>query len=246
MTDKELIRNIKKLGEIQPTTKWLNLTRYELISEISPQKQPFGTNGFFNWLLHAQSMALIACLLLIFVGGPWLTVKASQSSLPGELLYSVKKIDEGFKNRITSDQNRAYLQAEFATKRLEELDKITENFLSLEEKSNKSKQVLGDFRNNLAGINQYVNAISKKEAVAVAKKTKEIKDELDKTKQEVSEETKINLIEAEKAIAEIDCKILSILTGDREENIEESATSTDKETLIWLEEGGTTTEEIIE
>lgn len=246
MTDKELIRNIKKLGEIQPTPKWLNLTRYELISEIDSQEQPFSVNGFFNWLLHAQSMALVACLLLIFIGGPWLAVKASQPSLPGELLYSVKKIDEGVKNKIASDQNKAHLQAEFATKRLEELDKITENSLSPEEKADKSKQVLNDFKNNLAGISQHVSVISKEEAVAVAKKTKEIKDELDKTKQEVPEEAKDDLVEAEKAIAEVNYKILSILTGDSEGDIEKSATSTDEEILIWLEEVGTTTEEIIE
>ena len=246
MTDKELIQNIKKLGKIQPAQKWLNLTRYELISEISPQKQLFGINGFFNWLLQAQSMALVACLILIFLGGPWLAVKASQPSLPGDLLYSVKKINEGVKNTMASEQNKAQLQAEFASSRLEELDKITEDSFSPEEKADKSNQVLSDFKNNLAGISQHVGKISKEKAVAVAKKTKKLKDGLDKTKQEVPAEAKDNLIKAEKAIAEVNYKILSVLTKGNKEDVEELATSTDKEILIWLEEIGTTTEEVIE
>jgi len=246
MNDKKLIRKIKKLGKIQPSQKWLGLTRYNLIAELDSENQSFGMTGFFSWLLQAQSMALVTCLMLIFVGGPWLAVKASQPSLPGDLLYSVKKINEGVQSTITSEQNKVQLQAEFANTRLEELDKITGNSFSQEEKVDKSKQVLNDFKNNLAGISQHVSNFSKEEAVAVAKTAKKLKQDLDDTKQDIPAEAEDNLIEAEKAIAEINHQILSVLTKDNEEDVEKLATSTDEEILIWLGEISTTTEEIIE
>ena len=246
MNDKELIRKIKKLGKIQPSQKWLGLTRYNLIAELDSENQSFGMTGFFNWLLQAQSMALVTCLILIFLGGPWLAVKASQPSLPGDLLYSVKKINEGVQITVALERNKAKLQAEFAGSRLEELDKITEDSFSQEEKTDKSKQILNDFKSNLAGISQHVSNFSKEEAVAAAKTAKKLKQDLDNTKQDIPAEAGDNLIEAEKAIAEINYQILSVLTKDNEENTEKLATSTDEEILIWLGEIGTTTEGIIE
>jgi len=246
MNNKELIRKIKKLGKIQPSQKWLGLTRYNLIAELDFENQSFKMTGFFSWLLQAQSMALVTCLILIFLGGPWLAVKASQPSLPGDLLYSVKKINEGVQITVALERNKAKLQAEFANSRLEELNKITEDSFSQEEKTDKSKQILNDFKSNLAGISQHVSNFSKEEAVAVAKTAKKLKEDLDNTKQDIPVEAGDNLIEAEKAIAEINYQILSVLTKDNEENTEKLATSTDEEILIWLEEIGTTTEEIIE
>jgi len=243
MDNKELIRKIKKLSKIQPSQKWLGLTRYELIAELNSENQSFGMTGFFNWLLQAQSMALVTCLLLIFIGGPWLAVKASQPSLPGDLLYSVKKMNEGVLITVASDYNKAKLQAEFAGSRLEELDKITEDSFSQEEKTDKSKQILNDFKSNLAGISQHVGNFSKEEAVAVAKTAKKLKENLNDTNSVGIEN---ELIEAEKAIAEVNYQILSVLTKGNEEDIEELATSTDEEILIWLEQVGTTTEEEIE
>jgi len=122
-------------------------------------------SGFFNWLKQPQAFALTVCLALIFFGGPWMTIKASQSSLPGELLYSVKKISEGVQTTIVSDGGKAGLQAEFAGRRLEELNKITYDSSSSEEKTEKSGVVVNKFKDNLAQISQNVSMGSKDEIV---------------------------------------------------------------------------------
>ena len=131
--EQDLIKKIKQLEKIQPSAKWLDLTRHNLISQITWEEDdrgPKSSFGLFNWLGGLQSVALAVCLLLIFIGGPWLTLKASQSSLPGEILYSVKKAAEGVQATVTSENNKAQLQVEFAGRRLEELTKITEDSFS--------------------------------------------------------------------------------------------------------------------
>lgn len=254
MSDKKLIKKIKELKSIQPSSEWLNLTRHNLVSQINFEEEAGSKTGFFilftKWLKQPQSAALTACLLLIFVGGPWLMVKASQASLPGETLYSVKKISEGVQTTVASGNNKAKLQVEFASRRLEELNKISTDSFSTAEKTEKTKQIVSDFKDKLASVGLQVNNISKEEVVVVAKKTKKLKEDLARTKEEMPLDVKDDLVAAEKAIEEISHQILTVLVKESQENPEGTATTTlDKETLIFLEETDsgimTTTEEII-
>ncbi len=252
MNNKDLIKKIKQLKQIQPSSEWLDLTRHNLVNQLNEEDDKgLRAFGFFNWLkgLELQPVALALCLLLIFMAGPWLLVKAAQSSLPGETLYSVKKIGEEFQSRIASDNNRTQLQIEFAGRRLEELANVTGNPLSPEEeKSQKAKEIVNELKDNLLGASVYAVKMDKERAITVAKTTKKIKEELGKTKGEAPAELENDLAEAEKAIEEIDNQILAVLTGENQAIAEEEATTTpDEETLIFLEEsesGTTTTTEV--
>jgi len=244
--EQDLIKKIKQLRKIQPSSKWLDLTRHNLVSQISFEEDDRG------WLsrLQLQPAALTICLLLIFTAGPWLAIKASQASLPGEILYSVKKAAEGVQSTVTSENNKAQLQVEFAGRRIEELTKITEDSFSEEEKVERARQVVNDLKDNLVGVTSHLDNISKEKALAVAKETKKIREELDKTKEGVPLEVQNDLEEAEKAVARIDSQILAVLVEDSQESAEGTATTTqDQEILIFLEETDlgtiTTTEEII-
>jgi len=244
--EQDLIKKIKQLRKIQPSSKWLDLTRHNLVSQISFEEDDRG------WLsrLQLQPAALTICLLLIFTAGPWLAIKASQASLPGEILYSVKKAAEGVQSTVTSENNKAQLQVEFAGRRIEELTKITEDSFSEEEKVERARQVVNDLKDNLVGVTSHLDNISKEKALAVAKETKKIREELDKTKEGVPLEVQNDLEEAEKAVARIDSQILAVLVEESQESAEGTATTTpDQEILIFLEETDlgtiTTTEEII-
>lgn len=242
--EQDLIKKIKQLKKIQPSQEWLDLTRHNLTSQISFEEKDRG------WLREPQSFALAICLLLIFIGGPWLMVKASQTSLPGEMLYSIKKASEGIQATVASEESKAQLQVEFASRRLEELTKITEDSFPSEEKTEKVKEVVDKLKDNLAGASVYANKISKEKAIAIAKKTKKISEDLDRTKEEAPAEIKEDLAEAEKTIEEINNQILAVLTGEGEKIGQEIGTTTpDQEILIFLEETDlgtiTTTEEII-
>ena len=245
--EQDLIRKIKKLEKIQPSSKWLDLTRHNLVSQISFEEDDDAWHG---WFRQPQSFALAICLLLIFTAGPWLTLKASQASLPGEILYSVKKAAEGVQTTVTSENSKAQLQVEFAGRRIEELAKITDDSFSEEEKTEKAKQAVKDLRNNLAGVTSHLGNISKEKALEVAKETKKIREGLDKTKEGAPLEVQNDLKEAEKAVARINSQILAVLVEDGQKSTEGTATTTqDQEILIFLEGTDlgtiTTTEEII-
>jgi len=249
--EQDLIKKIRQLKKIQPSQEWLDSTRLELASMAAPSNQELSLN-LFNWFrgFQLQPVALGICLLLIFTAGPWLTLKASQASLPGDVLYSVKRASEGIQTTVASDDSKAQLQVEFASRRLEELTKITGDSFTSEEKSERVKKAVNNLRNNLAEASVYAARASKEKAMVMAKKTKSIKEELDKTKEEVSLEVQNELAEAERAIEEINQQILVVLVENSQESAEgEAVTPADEEVLIFLEEMDdgtiTTTEEII-
>ena len=130
------------------------------------------------------------------------------------------------------------------------MSKITGDSFTPEEKTEKAKKIVNDFKNQLAGASLHVSKISKEEAVVVAKKTKKLREELNRTKEEVPSEVQTELAEAEKVIEEINHQILTVLVKESQESAEGAATTTlDKEILIFLEETDsgtmTTTEEVI-
>jgi len=251
--DKDLIKKIRQLKKIQPSQEWLDLTRHNLVSQIDFEAEKAKADfGLFNWLrgFQLQPVALAICLLLIFTAGPWLTLKASQASLPGDVLYSIKRASEGIQTTVASDDSKAQLQVEFAGRRIEELTKITGDSLTSEEKTEKVKKVVNNLRDNLAEASIYAARASTEKAMVMAKKTKNIKEELDRTREGVSLEAQNELAEAEKAIEEINQQILAVLVQDSQESAEGAVTfPADEEILIFLEEleSGTitTTEEII-
>ncbi len=242
--NKEIIGKIKQLDKIQPSSEWLNWERHNLMTHISLDEELDDGAGFFNWLKAPQSFALVVCLILIVFGGPWLMVKASQASLPGDILYSVKKISEDLQTTIASGNNKAQLKVDFASRRLEELVKINEySYNTLEEKTKRTKQAIGDLRNELAEAGGHIKGVySKEEVIAVTKKTKKIREELTKAKEEAPNEVQADLVEAEKAVEEISRQILaSLVEGSKQREAQsatntDSATSTDKEILIFFDD----------
>jgi len=243
MIEKDLYEKIRKLKGIKPSQEWTNLTRHNLTTRIDFDTRFDVRPSFLSWLKEPQALALVMSLILIFIGGPWLTIKASQPSLPGDLLYSVKRASEGIQTTVASEENKTNLQVEFAHRRLEELNKISKDSSS-DEKTEKTKQVVNDFKNNLAGISQYVGNASKEQAIEVARKTKKIKEDLDNMPVEMKDE----LAEAEKTIEEISDQVLTVLIKDRDD-LNAETLEIDQEILIFLEEMEdgtiTTTEEVV-
>ncbi len=244
-------KKIKKLDQIKPSKDWLSSTRRSLEAQIDFDLATNPVHSgirFLNWLKQPQTTALVLCLALIVMGGPWLLVKASQASLPGEWLYSVKKANEGIQVRIASDDNRGQLQLEFASRRVEELIKIARESANDQENSIKAQAIIAGLKDNLAQASVYANMLSKEEALNVAKQTKRIEQDLDRTKENAPQQLKDELAEAEKAVNQISQEILASLTKEDQQN-STSATSTDEEIMIILEETEngevTTTDKII-
>ncbi len=256
MKDNNFLKKIKKLDQIQPSKDWLFSTRQSLEAQIDFDQATNPRHDgirFLNWLKQPQTTALALCLTVMILGGPWLLVQASQASLPGEWLYSIKKANEGIQVKIASDYNRGQLQVEFANRRVEELIKIARDSVSDHEKSAKAQEVIDSLKNNLAQVSVYTNQLSKEEALSVAEQTKQIRQDLDRTEQNTPEQLQDELAEAKKAADRINQEILTSLANTEEDQQNgqnsENATTTDEEVMIILEETKdgdvTTTDKII-
>lgn len=250
MENQDLVKKLKNLRKVQPSQEWFDLTRDNLINQINWEKRTYSqhSSGFLNWMRSFQPVALIVCLLMIFVGGPWLTIMASEVSLPGEFLYSIKRASEGIQTKVASKEKQSELHLEFAYRRLEEFTKIARE--SSSEKEVKTKQVIDDLKNNLADVSANLKDISKENALTVVKKTIKIKEDIDRAKEEVSLEAQESLVEAEKVIEEINSEILAVLTGEiNDGQRNETMPTSTEEILIFLEktESGavTTTNKVI-
>jgi len=243
--EKDLIKKIKELKQIEPSSEWMNSTRHNLMTQIKIDENANMYNiGFFQWIKQPQSFALAFCLMIMFLGGPWLAIKASETSLPGEFLYSVKKATEGVKITVTSEDSKSQLSVEFAGRRLEELSKMSENI----QDNDRMEEVASEIKNNLEEASIYADKISEANIIAVVKKANRIKDGLEENKENMSLEAQTELFEAGKAVEEINRQVLATLIKDKESG-ERLSTSTDQEILIFLEEledgSVTTTEKVI-
>ena len=74
-------------------------------------------------LAKSWSIAIIAVMVLVFSG--WTTSSAAAGSVPGEVLYPVKKAQERFLLVVAfSDRGKAELHAKFAEERTQEIEKL--------------------------------------------------------------------------------------------------------------------------
>jgi len=77
----------------------------------------------FRPLAKSWAVAMIAVMVLVF--GGWTTTTAAAGSVPGEVLYPVKKAQERFRLVVSySDRGKAELHAKFAQERTQEIEKL--------------------------------------------------------------------------------------------------------------------------
>ena len=127
MTEKELIGKIQELRQIQPRKDWVLSARKEILGEptqISPSAKNVADwlevfpRMFFQYKLAFATLALIMVLSTTF--------SFAQNALPGDLLFSLKKITEKAGAVFVSREEQPKAQLELANARLEELTKIAE------------------------------------------------------------------------------------------------------------------------
>lgn len=118
-----------------PRTEWVTRNREILLSQIRAQGSQLDlAPASLGWLARVeQSFAtvpfrvatMVAAVVVVALGMSVTTVWANQS-LPGDLLYPVKLTTERVQVSLTTnDEARAKLAAEFAGKRVDELQALT-------------------------------------------------------------------------------------------------------------------------
>ena len=182
MTEKELIKKLKELKEIKPSEEWVVLTKENIIREGITENRAFlsSIGSIFNVRpLLKPVLAGAFCFSLLF--GVFV-LSQSQNVLPGDLLYSVKKISEQARLSLASEEEKPKVQLELTQKKLDELRKIAEE--------NRGK--------NLASAVQEVEESMKQTAESL-KKVAEVRND-GKIVKEVKE--KVDIIEEQKGEVE--------------------------------------------
>ena len=125
MTDSQLIKKIRELKQIKPSKNWVVLTKKELFREECPvfENKHSILNIFPRLALNYKPALATFVFLGIFIIA---ALAFAQNALPGDPLYSLKRIAEKGKAVILAQSNNPQSQLELANKRLEELARIAQ------------------------------------------------------------------------------------------------------------------------
>lgn len=120
MVEADLAKKIQLLKDVKPRKDWVSLTKKGLFEEKEVNLGKYSNIvdilpriNFWRVLVPAFSFCL-----------PFIILVVSQSALPGDTLYSVKKFTENAQTVFVSQSEKTNAQLGIVNKRLEELDKI--------------------------------------------------------------------------------------------------------------------------
>ena len=128
--DKELIKKIRQLRQIKPSQDWVVFAKREILGEELPAgRERISINSaistileIFPRIIFQKKLAYAVLTIFIILVG---TLGFAQSTVPGDLLFSVKKISE--KTQAVFVSEKAQYDLEIANKRLEDLIRVDEN-----------------------------------------------------------------------------------------------------------------------
>jgi len=195
MTQNELIGKIRELRQIKPRKDWVLLTKTQILGQEETPK--FELFPFFK-------PAYAGLFFLLLLAG---LIEFSQGALPGDPLYSLKRITEKAQAVFVSKEEQPKLQLELTSKRLEELNKVAD--------ANRVKRLapaLNEFqKTKIVAKKEILDSIknkSEKEAIKIAKALAPKLNEVNEKEKKVyavlnTESTEGTEQTAEKAVVEI-------------------------------------------
>lgn len=142
MTEKELINQIKQLKRIKPRQEWIGLAKTRILGEPPTTFRELSLLDRFSpkkWW-GVTGVLTAAALIVIFV--------ASENALPGDLLYSLKRITEKSQVLLVAQSDLPRYNLEKANKRLEEINRIVQ--MQGTEPAKKFEPVINDFQENVS------------------------------------------------------------------------------------------------
>ena len=118
MIENDIIYQIRELRSIKPREEWVFLTRQRI---FDIKKERIFIMSFFQNLVQLK-MVYALVLVGIFVS----TFGFAQNSLPGDFLFSFKRITEDSRVVFVSQEAKSKNNLDLVNKRLDELTEITE------------------------------------------------------------------------------------------------------------------------
>lgn len=218
---KDLTKQLKSLYKIQPSPEWKVLARKEILATIESENSPYKANrwaeflyyfkfstGFFNNFMAKPIGTFILALLLV-LGGGILKVKAD-SSLPGDLLYALKRGGEKARMVFVFNKNeKSDLQLALVDERVKELNMI----LSKDDIRDKEiKQAFDNFHKDFIPVKENLSLANNSEiAKKVEDKTNDFKFILSKTQKNVPENSKKDVKNVIAEINKVNLKALQVM-----------------------------------
>ena len=169
----DIFSKLNTLKSIEPSESWVVDTKEKVLSEAPifgrksvlenniDKKSNLGFNlqDLFQNLTFKKLMVPAFSLVFVLSTG-FFTVGASKSSLPGDLLYSIKIINEDAALIIASKDKKATIEMEHAGKRLEEMAEISKKTSDIEQQK-KIGQLMERFEEKMESANDNLTKIDK-------------------------------------------------------------------------------------
>lgn len=178
---------------------------------------------FWQWKFSHVWMqpASVALSAFALVFGGWIgAVNASFDTVPGDVFYPVKLVTERVQISLaTSGGQRAKLHAEFAGRRLDELNAITSS--DLDGKEVRVQAAMDGFRQEIASVNDELGSITNPEeaaalAIIVDQKTDAYVAAIVQSAPAVSEESQVAVAESLTAAEESNAQAISTIVQSHE------------------------------
>lgn len=246
-----LIKQLNKLNKIQPSTQWKERTKKELLARIASEEHPLKFNRWAEFLYLTKSFfsglgsltrepigVLIMVFLLVGCGGV-MKVKAD-SSMPGDLFYSLKRGSEKLQIALVVNQEKkSDLRLEIINKRIQELN----NAVSINQDDG-IKAALENFHKDFIPAEEN---ISPKIAKNIEDKTDDFQSILNKTEKKLAKKgTRTEIKKAIEAVDKINFNALEVMaTDDSNEEVAEKVGVKIDEAVKKAEEKGEIGEEAL-
>jgi len=215
MTENQLIGTIKEMRQIKPRKDWVFLTKNQIMGEELETRKSLGILDIFPRFIFQYKFAFATLSVFCVLLGTFIS---AQNALPGDTLYSVKKITEKGRMLLASEADKPNFQLGLANKRLEELSNIAE--------TNQIKKLAPAIQEFQANVSQAAKDLAQakqpdvKQIVDTTKKIEENKQKIEDmgvvigSSEELEEFDNALAQIAEKEIKNLDS---SVLTEDQKE-----------------------------
>lgn len=237
----KIIEQLKTLQNVKPRKEWVQLQRELLLSQIKSQSAARKQSRVLNtWFLVKSFMptsvlrfaakplgALTVLAVFIFSTG-MLGVNASKGSLPGDILYSVKRTSEKMQVGLAvSKEKEAALHVQFAEERVNEIEKVAQGKNSSDQKMKQISVAVDGLKDEMKKAQENLDQAKDQprkaqEVVAMAKvldvKSEEISNRIEQKKLQVGDQIIVDkLSEAQVATTQAGVKALEVIVEKHEQ-----------------------------
>ena len=161
MAEKDLIKKIKELRQIKPREDWVVFAKKEILGEEPTYREKFSAILevfprviFPTGSVHGRLAYAVLTVLAVLVG----VFGFSQHTVPGDLLFSLKRITENSQTVFVSEQTQLRHDFEIANKRMDDLIKADEN-----NQTNKIASAVKEVNNSISQVARNLERIEEPE-----------------------------------------------------------------------------------